>query len=391
MHRDVIALVGAGQGGKALLSMLGNMPGIEIRYVYDIRPDAPGMILASQLGITCSTDPSFTGLVANPKVDLILEVTGLPDVFRKLGEVKSPRTSLIGAAGNRIIFSLLDTQDQANRRLEGLKASLEERVAARTAELENANRQLQEQIRAYQELNNKLQQINDQKTRYLLRSTHQLKAPFAAIQHYVDLILDGYTGEIPDKTRHISSRIKKRCAMLSGAIKDMLQLANLSSCITENQTFEVVDMNDVISGGIRTIGVLAEKSTVRMLYYPMQGGCRVRCYRSQVDIMFSALVENAVTYSNPDSSIEIAVKERSGKCEVSIRDYGIGIEKENLYKVFEDFFRTNRAVAHHKDGTGMGLAMVSEIAAIHHFNVRVESEIDKGTTFTVSMPKAERA
>jgi signal transduction histidine kinase len=390
MHKDVIALVGAGRGGHALLSMLASMPGIEVRHVYDINPDAPGMILAGKLGIACSADPSFPELAGNSHVNLILEVTGLPEVFRKLGEIKSPKTSLIGAAGNRIIFSLLDTQDQATRRLEALKKSLEERVAARTAELERANQKLQEQIRAYQALNEKLQQINDQKTRYLLRSTHQLKAPFAAIQHYVDLVLDGYTGEITDKTRHIASKIKARCAMLSGAIKDMLQLANLRSCITENLVFRNVDLNHVLAAIVESLGVLARKADVRIRFQPMQGGCLVRCNRSQAEIMFSALVENAVTYSRPGSAIDIVAEDREGRREISVRDQGIGIEKENLSRIFEDFFRSNRAVEHHNDGTGMGLSMVREIASIHRFDVRVESEVDKGSTFTVSMPIPDR-
>jgi signal transduction histidine kinase len=388
MHRDVIALVGAGRGGHALLAMLRDMPGIEVKFVFDVRPDAPGMVLAREMGILCSTDPAFPQLVNNPNVNLILEVTGSREVFNRLGEIKSPETSLIGSAGNRIIFSLLDTQDQANRRLESLKDSLEERVVARTRELELANERLQQQILAHRALNDKLQQINDQKTRYLLRSTHQLKAPFAAIQHYVDLILDGYTGEITGKTRHIATKIKARCALLSGAIKDMLQLANLRSCVTENLSFKVENLSEVVEGIIKAVGVIAGRSNIRIVFQSRAGGCWVRCNRSQSETMLSALIENAVIYSRPDSSIEIFTADRGGNVELSIRDHGIGIEKENLERVFDDFFRTNRAVEHHNDGTGMGLSMVREIASIHGFKVTADSELDKGSTFTVSMPLA---
>ncbi|MBM4148708.1 MAG: HAMP domain-containing histidine kinase [Lentisphaerae bacterium] len=392
MTRDVIALVGGGHGGHALLMMLSDMPSVEVRCVYDIRPNAPGMVLARELGIECLTDPDFSRIAGNAEINLILEVTGLPEVFEKLGRIKSPRTSLIGAEGNRIVFTMLETQEQAKRRLDNLRVTLEERVASRTSDLEDANRRLEEKVRAFEALSEKLQQVNDQKTRYLLRSTHQLKAPFAAIQHYTDLIIHGYAGATTEKTLHIASKIKARCDLLSASIKAMLQLANLKSCVTENLEFTIEDLNELLGAAVAAINAPAKRAGVDVAFTPTAEPVNVRCNRTQLGMLFSALLENAVTYSHRDSEVKISVTVSGGRVAVAVKDHGIGISEKNIPRVFDEYFRANRAVEHHPDGTGMGLAIVKEIAAIHGLDVNVASPGEGlGSTFTVTMPLAAPA
>jgi len=385
--QDVVAVVGAGKGGLSLLEMLCDMPIIEMRYVYDPDPEAPGMRFARSRGIECLTDMTFPELTDNEEINLILEITGLPEVFEQLDRLKSAHTSLIGAEGNRVVFAALETQERDRRNLEELRMTLEERVAKRTEEYKEANRQLEELLGRTKALNEKLQQINEEKTRYLLRSTHQLKAPFAAIQSYVDLILDGYTGEVPQKTHDIAAKVKERCDLLSNSIKEMLELANLRSCVAENLDLTHRDLNQAIGTVVEANRVVAEGVGVSIRFAPLAGSCMVTCHRGQMVTLFSTLIENAIDYSPPDSEILVTVVDENGHVMVSVRDQGIGISEENLPRVFEEYFRANEAVAKHKNGTGLGLSIAREIAAIHGFAREAQSRQGEGTVFTVRIPR----
>lgn len=387
MKNDVIAMVGAGNGGKAILATLLKIPDIEIRYVYDINPEAPGMILAKENDIRCRTDPAFTEIASNPEIDLILEVTGKSEVFEKLKSLLSPQSTLIGAAGTKIIFHLLDAQNKVTQKLEAYKKSLEWQIIERTEEIEKANQELQKKILDYERLNEKLLKINDEKTRYLLQATHQLKAPFAAIQSYTDIILEGYAGDVSEETRHVVEKIRIRCELLSSGIKEMLELANLKSYVRENVIMVDASLNDLVRTTIEAHSVIAEKRGIRLNFEPHSGSTLVRCNRDQLAMLFSILVDNAINYSNNNSNVDIAVSERNpNKLIVSIRDYGIGISETNLPKIFNEYFRTNDGAKKHPNGTGLGLSIAKEIVKIHDADLDVESTLGKGTTFIVTVP-----
>ena len=100
------------------------------------------------------------------------------------------------------------------------------------------------------------------------------------------------------------------------------------------------------------------------------------------------LLDNAVKYRKPDSPIDIFIKtwNDGDHLYLSIRDTGIGIKKENLKKVFEKFYRVPRGNVHDVKGFGLGLAYVKNIVALHQGEIRVDSELGKGTTFTIKLP-----
>jgi len=148
--------------------------------------------------------------------------TGNKSVYHRIMAQKPSNCRLIGSEDSKIIFHLLDIQQGVTNELADYSHILEKKVQERTLEL--------------QQTNERLQVINDEKTRYLMHATHQLKAPFAAIQSYTDLILEGYVGETPKETRDVVQKIKIRCDQLSRTIKEMLELSNLKSQIKERNT-----------------------------------------------------------------------------------------------------------------------------------------------------------
>ena len=388
MKTEVIAIIGAGKGGTAILETLLKMPSVIVKHVCDLNSSAPGIALARQNGIQCHTNMSE--ICKDKEIDLIFEVTGRKDIFDSIVQQKPDNTRVIGSEDARIIFHLLDLQQEVSDRLKDHNLILERRVLERTMELEKANTELQNKIIEYEKLNEKLLQINNEKTKYLMHATHQLKAPFAAVQSYADLILEGYTGKIPQATLDIIKKIKERCLLLTEAIKDMLELANLKSVIKENIKMEPCPIDGIISSTVNHLADLANSRSIK-ISAPTAPDIKVNCNRNQLLILLSNLLENAISYSPAGSVVTIAVKkEPNSSVRISVIDHGIGIEKEYQSRIFEEYFRTNKAVDFNQCGTGLGLAIVKEIAQIHGTVIEVESASGKGSVFSFHLKTVQK-
>ncbi len=386
MKKDKVAIIGAGLGGTAILEFLLKQQGVEICYVCDIDPNAPGILLAKKNNIKYGTGGKSNKILNDIEIDLIFEVTGNTDVFERLIADEKINKKLISAAGTKIIFDLLDAQENIQRKLEEYKKGLEDKIIKRTDELEKSNCLLQKEMQHQEQLNQKLQQINNEKTKYLLQATHQLKAPFAAIQSYVDIILDGYTGGINEQTTVIMQKIKNRCDLLSSSIKEMLELANLKSYINHERSHHVkCQLESVIREVISSYQVLAEEKNIQ-LSTSFQPHCPdITCHAEQIKILLSVLIDNAIKYTPSGKRIDVETVIINNKVVLKIKDQGIGIKPEFFDKVFQEYFRSNRATDVNPNGTGLGLAIAKEIVNLHDFKIEIESIIDQGTTFSVTM------
>jgi len=390
MKTEVIAIIGAGKGGTAILETLLKMPSVLTKHVCDVNPSAPGIALARQHGIQCHMQ--MTAICQDKEIDLIFEVTGRKEIFAQILAQKQENTRVIGSEDARIIFHLLDLQQEVSDRLEDHNLILEQRVLERTKEQEKANTKLEQKIIEYEKLNEKLQQINNEKTKYLMHATHQLKAPFAAIQSYTDLILEGYTGEIPKMTRAIVEKINKRCILLSDSIKNMLELANLKSLVKENIQMSVCPLDSIIFSVVKHLAALAVSREIIISAPTTLDDISVKCNRNQILILLSNLLENAIYYSPNGATISIAVKAvPASLVKISVTDHGIGIDGKHLRRIFEEYFRANKAVAVNERGTGLGLAIAMEIAEIHSTKIEVESTLGKGSVFSFYLKIAQKA
>lgn len=387
-RKENIAIVGAGKGGLYVLQMLLKHPRVNILHVYDKDPEAPGMVFAREKGIVCSTNTTYPELWDNRDIDTILEVTGSETVFRALGGIKARRTALIGARGNRLFFAMLADEARMRERLEEYQDALEKLVALRTAELQQANEQLESKVEELAVTNRQLEELNQAKTRYLLRSTHHLKAPFAAIQSYTDLILKGYTGEIPEQTSDIVAKIKLRCEVLSTTIREMLQLANLQTIDRNEVRMDTAELNQLVGDVVEQTGIIAAGKNVHLTFESGPEPANIHCDPGQTARLFEILIKNAIDYSHQGSEVTVSVKTDGKQATVAVKDRGIGISPQAKKKIFDEFYRSNEAADKHPDGSGVGLAIAAHIARLHDFRIRVRSTVGRGSTFSVIIPMA---
>lgn len=230
--------------------------------------------------------------------------------------------------------------------------------------------------------------MDKEKTRYMLVTTHELKAPFSSIQSYVNVLLGGYAGEISEKVNEIMWKIKARCEMLMRMITEMIQLANISSMKERKKevTMKRLDLVKVVGSVARGFAEAAMAKNVSITW-PEGKFYELEANSEQLDILFNNVLSNAVNYCYPDSEIRVEIKDAEGFVTVGIADRGIGIKKEHLEKVFLEYFRTEQAVLINRNSTGLGLTISKQIMAIHGGRIWIESEENVGTTVFMEFPK----
>jgi signal transduction histidine kinase len=233
--------------------------------------------------------------------------------------------------------------------------------------------------------NRRLMAATDERARHMLQTTHQLKAPFAAIHANTQVLLGGFCGKIPDEALQVIGQIAARCDMLSREIKAMLQLANLRSSAQDPPQATAIELPDVIRACLAGLEPLAAKRGIR--FVEDVSPATIRGVRDHVVMMLDNVLSNAVAYSCDGQQVRVSCRPKAeGGAVVAVEDSGIGIPTAKLPQIFDDYYRTVEAVKHNKASTGLGLAIVRQAAMAGKVGVRVESAPQQGTLFTLDFP-----
>lgn len=248
--------------------------------------------------------------------------------------------------------------------------------------------ELQRRDAALAATNQRLLAATDERTRHMLQTTHQLKAPFAAIHANTQLLLGGYCGRLPDEAIGVIAQISARCDVLARQIKNMLQLANLRSQAQAPPPAVAIDLQEVVRSCIVAFQPVAAKRHIG--FVEDLSPATIHGVPDHVVMIVENILSNAVAYSHDGQKVAVACGPRpGGGAVVAVEDSGIGIPEGKLPFVFDDYFRTADAVKHNKASTGLGLAIVRQAALAGKIGVRVESAPQQGTRFTLEFPNLE--
>ena len=220
----------------------------------------------------------------------------------------------------------------------------------------------------------------------MLATTHQLKAPFAAIDANAQLLLNGGCGPLPNEATAVVQRINARCRRLATEIQEMLQLANLNSNVQKPLPRARLDLAELLRWCMGQVQPVATAREVRMsaelLPVTLPG------VEDHLKMLLLNVLMNAVTYSHRGGEVRIRCRPAGGDgaAEVAVCDDGIGIAPAKLPRIFDEHYRTNEAVRHNKESSGLGLAIVRNVARLHGIGVSVASQPGAGTTFELKFP-----
>ena len=230
---------------------------------------------------------------------------------------------------------------------------------------------------------------NNEKMRqeFTANVSHELKTPLTSISGYAELIETGIAK--PEDVQGFAQKIHVEATRMLQLVNDILQLSKLDSASETGNTpaMEVVDLLDVAKECVERQKLNARRAYISLSY--LGESAPVRGSRDLLDELCQNLCDNAIRYNRPGGKVQIVTAcTRDGHCSLTVTDNGIGIPRESQSSVFERFYRVDKSRSKATGGTGLGLAIVKHIALIHEARIKLESQVDVGTTITVTFPTA---
>jgi len=227
------------------------------------------------------------------------------------------------------------------------------------------------------------------RSEFVANVSHELKTPLTSIKGYVETLKDGAVDD-PQEARRFLSIIERQTGQLESLVTDILTLSAIEARDPQGRGDEEVDLGGVVAEVIEAQQKAAEARGHRLALRLPPGGVRIRGDHRALGQVFTNLLDNAIKFTPCGGQISVDVREEGGMVRADVRDSGIGIPPEHLPRIFERFYRVDRARSREMGGTGLGLAIVKHLVQSHGGRVAVESVPGQGAVFSVFLPRMER-
>ena len=260
---------------------------------------------------------------------------------------------------------------QLHKRLAAHAGQMEQRVVERTRDLVAANEQLKE--------------LDRLKTKLIEDISHELRTPVASLSLYLDLLERGK----PDKQERYMAVLREKMDQLVQLTEDVLNVSRLD-LFKGNVVFELLDLNELLTEQMVYYQQWAREANLDLLFEPGVGLPLVRAERKQLQQVVTNLILNAINYTTAGFvQINTGYNAELRQLVLQVKDSGMGIAPEELPYIFDRFYRGQRVGQFNVPGSGMGLAVVKDVVALHGGVVDVKSEVNKGTVFSMWLPAAD--
>jgi signal transduction histidine kinase len=210
---------------------------------------------------------------------------------------------------------------------------------------------------------------------------HELKAPLNAVEGYLQMIKSRALGGDPAAYDEAIDRSIVRIDGMRKLIADLLDMTCIESG-QRNRQLSAIDVREVAAAAVETLRSRAETRKVTISLAP-GGPVAMTADRGEIEMIFNNLLSNAVKYNREGGRADVAVRSDGGKIVISVADTGIGISSEETARLFGEFVRIRNEKTQHVAGSGLGLSIVKKIAQLYGGDATVESQPERGSTFTV--------
>jgi two-component system sensor histidine kinase SenX3 len=235
-------------------------------------------------------------------------------------------------------------------------------------------------------LEDRTSDIRLDKTRrdFIENISHELKTPIGAIALLSEAIQEA--GDDREAVAKFASSLNKESSRLTFLVQDIIKLSRLQS-EEVLASAEIVDLNDVMAEAIDRNEQLAASRKIR-LNSEQAPKLEVFGNKEMLITAVKNLIENAISYSEPGTSVGIGCSAKESIAEITVTDSGAGISPENQQRIFERFYRADPSRSRETGGTGLGLSIVKHVAKIHRGEIKLFSQVGVGSTFTLRVPLA---
>lgn len=219
---------------------------------------------------------------------------------------------------------------------------------------------------------------------FVANVSHELRTPLASIKGYLETLADeGMTD--PAQAKEFLSILQKNSDRLQNIVQDLLHLSRIESGLDPIRPAEIPLKECLEKNLLLLAPLLKKKEQTCSLFIPPE--MKLWADPKKMNQVFINLLENAIKYTPEKGTIEVRAAQKERGIEIEIQDSGIGIPKEDLLRIFERFYRVDRTRSRDLGGTGLGLSIVKHIVEAHGGKVAAQSELGKGSRFTLSLPK----
>lgn len=231
-----------------------------------------------------------------------------------------------------------------------------------------------------------LRRLENMRTEFVQNVSHELKTPLALIRMNADTLLD-WALEDPEENRQMLHNIEEQCDQLNNLIQDLLHLARIDST---RDAFELhpVDLDEVLESCVEELAGMSRTREIDLATEPAPARVTVLAHESGLTTVFKNLLANALHYTPEGGRVVARWRTDGDVAVVEVADTGIGIAPEDQQRIFERFFRVDKARSQDAGGTGLGLSIVKHLVQQFDGSVGVQSELGRGTTFTIRIPLA---
>jgi two-component system phosphate regulon sensor histidine kinase PhoR len=229
----------------------------------------------------------------------------------------------------------------------------------------------------------RLKQLERTREEFVANVSHELRTPLSLIKGYVETLLDG-ARDNPEVAERFLKIIERNTQRLDLLIQDLLTISALESGRLK-LNLQPLELRPLADKVLADLHAKAENKNVLLVNELPEFAANADVNR--LDQVFANLVDNAIKYGHPEGSVTVGGKKLDdGWLEIFVQDDGPGIPAESLDRVFERFYRVDKARSRDQGGTGLGLSIVKHIVQAHGGEVRCESELGKGATFFFTLP-----
>lgn len=267
------------------------------------------------------------------------------------------------------------------------KAQTSDDVFKLASTINSLSESVQGQVQALTEERNKKEKLLETLKDFIANASHELKTPITIISGFSEMLQEHKN--IPsEQLEEIAGRIHRNCQRMNVLVKDLLILADVEDLPLHQ--FEQIDLEKLVQ---KVAANITEYSQNHHLTIVNRSHKKI-LFEGASDLIEMALynlIQNAIRYSKPPAQVTVTLDQKDNWVEIEVQDQGIGIPKEDLERIFERFYRVDKARSQKLGGSGLGLAIVDTIIKKHKGKMAVQSEFGKGSQFTMFLPiKQER-
>lgn len=228
------------------------------------------------------------------------------------------------------------------------------------------------------------QKLENSRREFVANVSHELRTPLTTVKSYAETLMDMPVDK--QMQNRFLETIANEADRMTRIVKDLLTLSRLDEGQYEVRPYERLELSEFVSGIVERMYFSAKEKHQTLRFFPPEAAAYIMSDRDKLEQVIINIISNAIKYTPDGGSIEVYSGTLYHDAFIKVRDNGIGIPKENLPRIFERFYRVDKARSRETGGTGLGLAIAKQIMNQLGGNITISSESGKGTEVVVSVP-----